>query len=122
MRHLSTLLVADTLLTTFCSLWVPCAHRPLSLPLSPLSLAPNATPSQLQVLAALTELVGFAGSELYIDPRPSSKLVGLSFLQLQKLYPLAVPMGIKRKNGEVLLRPPARATFEMGEPEQFLLL
>lgn len=112
MRHLSTLLVADTLLTAFCNLWLACVHQPLSLHLPPL----DSTFSQLQVLAALTELVGFAGSELYIVKCPSSKLVGLSFFQLQKLYPLAVPMGIKRKNGEVLLRPPARATFEMGEP------
>lgn len=59
--------------------------------------------------------MGFDGSEIYIDAHPPSELLGQPFAMLQALYPRAVPIGYKKVDGRLLLRPSAEALLEPGE-------
>ncbi len=71
-----------------------------------------------QLANVLFELLGFKGSEFYFDHAHASRLEGLCFGQLQRLYPLAVPTGIMTADGKLVLNPPGDYVLQLGESQQ----
>eukprot|EP00798_Chlamydomonas_sp_ICE-L_P013330 gene13330-19169_t len=70
-------------------------------------------PSVAEVLA---ELIGCHGSEFYVDDGPNmEKIEGRQFHTLHRLYPQAVPVGIKRAGGVMWLNPPPNCVVKAGD-------
>ncbi|KAF4138283.1 Castor and Pollux of voltage-gated ion channel [Phytophthora infestans] len=65
-----------------------------------------------------SSLLGFEGNEFYFKEWP--ECVGVPFGDLTERFPNAIPVGIKRKNGEVFICPNADMTLERGD--QILVL
>ncbi|KAL4160520.1 hypothetical protein PRNP1_001088 [Phytophthora ramorum] len=63
-------------------------------------------------------LLGFEGNEFYFREWP--ECVGVAFGNLAERFPNAIPLGIKRKNGEVFICPSADMPLEKGD--QILVL
>ncbi|KAG7398990.1 hypothetical protein PHYBOEH_009983 [Phytophthora boehmeriae] len=60
-----------------------------------------------------TCLLGFEGNEFYFKEWP--ECVGVPFCGLAERFPSAIPLGIKRSNGEVLICPSPRLNVEEGD-------
>jgi len=60
-----------------------------------------------------SELLGFSGCEMYLfnDPRWS----GLKFDRLQYHFPDGIPIGIRPKGGEIVIRPPGDTVLGAGD-------
>ncbi|KAF4321984.1 hypothetical protein JM18_003607 [Phytophthora kernoviae] len=63
-------------------------------------------------------LLGFEGNEFYFKEWP--ECVGVPFGNLSERFPKAIPLGFKRKNGEVFICPSANLVIEKGD--QILVL
>ncbi|GAX81504.1 hypothetical protein CEUSTIGMA_g8932.t1 [Chlamydomonas eustigma] len=69
-----------------------------------------------KMLNALLELVRFEGNEFYILQDVDPCIIGLPFKYLQVVYPMCIPVGIKKGGcGDVLLRPSADTLLEAGD-------
>ncbi|KAG7398989.1 hypothetical protein PHYBOEH_009982 [Phytophthora boehmeriae] len=60
-----------------------------------------------------TSLLGFEGNEFYFKEWP--ECTGDSFGSLAERFPNAIPLGIKRKNGEVFICPGSNIRVESGD-------
>ncbi|RLN98106.1 hypothetical protein BBJ28_00011051 [Nothophytophthora sp. Chile5] len=58
-------------------------------------------------------LLGFDGNEFYFKEWP--ECVGVPFRELAERFPNAIPLGIKRKNGDVFICPEVDAVVEKGD-------
>ncbi|RLN98105.1 hypothetical protein BBJ28_00011050 [Nothophytophthora sp. Chile5] len=58
-------------------------------------------------------LLGFDGNEFYFKEWP--ECVGVPFRELAERFPNAIPLGIKRKNGDVFICPEVDAVVEEGD-------
>ncbi|KAE8907405.1 Ion channel [Phytophthora fragariae] len=65
-----------------------------------------------------SSLLGFEGNEFYCKEWP--ECIGVAFGGLTERFPNAIPLGIKRKNGEVFICPDADLILEKGD--QILVL
>jgi ion channel POLLUX/CASTOR len=60
-----------------------------------------------------TCLLGFDGNEFYFKEWP--ECVGVRFGELSERFPDAIPLGIKRRNGEVLIAPEIDVMLQRGD-------
>jgi hypothetical protein len=70
------------------------------------------------VSEALLELMVFDGSELYVAKDLDPVMTGVSFHLLQSVYPKAVPVGIRRTGGKLMLKPHPDTKVEDGEDDE----
>ena len=68
---------------------------------------------QAGLSAVYNELLDFEGQEVYVHPEPG--LVGKTFREALFAYDSCAPMGICKKNGTTLFRPPMDLRFEPGD-------
>lgn len=60
-----------------------------------------------------TELLDFKGDEIYFAYEP--KLVGRTFVEALFAYETSTIIGLRKKNGEILLKPPMNTIIEEGD-------
>ncbi len=60
-----------------------------------------------------TELLDFKGDEIYFAYEP--KLVGKTFVEALFAYETSMVIGIRKKNGEIILKPPMNSIIEEGD-------
>lgn len=60
-----------------------------------------------------TELLDFSGDEIYFQNEP--KVVGSTFVEAMFAYETSVVIGLRRKNGEIVLKPPLNEVIEEGD-------
>lgn len=60
-----------------------------------------------------TELLDFQGDEIYFAYEP--RLVGKTFVEALFAYETSMVIGIRKKNGEILLKPPMNMKIEEGD-------
>mgnify|MGYP003730276839 FL=1 len=60
-----------------------------------------------------TELLDFSGDEIYFQDEP--KLVGKSFIEALFAFETSLIIGIRKKDGKILLKPPMNTKIEPGD-------
>lgn len=60
-----------------------------------------------------TELLDFKGDEIYFAYEP--KIVGRTFVEVLFAYETSMVIGIRKKNGQILLKPPMNTKIEEGD-------
>lgn len=63
--------------------------------------------------AVFTELLDFKGDEIYFAYEP--KLVGRTFVEALFAYETSMVIGIRKRDGEILLKPPMNSKIEEGD-------
>mgnify|MGYP002347838784 CR=1 FL=1 len=60
-----------------------------------------------------TELLDFSGDEIYFQEEP--KIVGRTFVESMFSYETSTVIGLRRRNGDILLKPPMDMRLETGD-------
>lgn len=78
-----------------------------------ISLITAQTCRQPGLSVVFTELLDFSGDEIYFQYEP--KLAGRTFVEAMFSYETSCLIGIRKKNGEILLKPPMNTLIEEGD-------
>ncbi len=60
-----------------------------------------------------TELLDFSGDEIYFQEEP--KLIGKTFVETMFAYETSAIIGVRKKDGRIMIKPPLNTKFEQGD-------